>query len=208
MFTGLVEALGEVLNLRVDRRGGLLEIKTDMEDIKVGDSVAVNGACLTAVEVGKDFVTFDISPETFSRTNLGTLKKGDKVNLERALRANSRLGGHIVLGHVDFTGKIMSFRDTGKHKELVLEIPPEWKLFFVEKGSVAIDGISLTVNRVGEGFISINIIPHTYENTNLKFRKAGDRVNVETDVIGKYVINYMMKSSNNIMGKLKDLFNS
>ncbi len=206
MFTGLVEALGEVLDLKVGAQGGVLRVGTDIEDVRVGDSVAVNGACLTAVEVGKGFLAFEVSPETFSRTNLGTLKKGDKVNLERALRADSRLGGHIVLGHVDFTGKITSFHNVGKHRELVVEIPSDWRVFFVEKGSVAIDGISLTVNEVKEGSISINVIPHTYENTNLKSRKAGDRVNVEVDVIGKYVVSYLRRSSNNLMDKLRNLF--
>ncbi|NPA40747.1 MAG: riboflavin synthase [Aquificae bacterium] len=206
MFTGLVEDLGEVISLRTGSAGGILEVKTSLEDIKVGDSVAVNGACLTAVEIKKNSIIFELSPETLSRTNLKSLKRGELVNLERALRADSRLGGHFVLGHVDFVGKILSFRNLGQHRELVVEIPPEQEKFFVEKGSVAIDGISLTVNSVENLSISINIIPHTYENTNLKFRKAGDGVNVEVDILGKYVVNYLSRASSNLMDKLRELF--
>jgi len=205
MFTGLVEDLGEVLDLRRTSSGGVLKVKTKLVDIKIGDSVAVNGACLTAVEVKESEVSFELSPETLFRTNLGMLRRGEFVNLERALRADSRLGGHFVLGHVDFTAKILSFRNLGDHRELKVEIPSDQRIFFVEKGSVAIDGISLTVNYVEGNSISINVIPHTYKSTNLKFRKPGDKVNVEVDVIGKYVINYLNKGKD-LEEKLNELF--
>ncbi|MDQ7082095.1 MAG: hypothetical protein Q9N34_03245 [Aquificota bacterium] len=133
-------------------------------------------------------------------TNLGLLGIGDPVNLERSLRADSRIGGHIVMGHVDFTSRILSFRPAGDHRELVIEVPGDKEVFFAPKGSVAVDGISLTVNRVGGGRISINIIPYTYENTNLRFRKAGDLVNVEVDVIARYVVNLFRRED-----RLKDL---
>ena len=206
MFTGLVEDLGEVVSLSKGSAGGRLAVRTRLGDIKVGDSVAVNGACLTAVEVREGIITFEVSPETFGRTNLGFLRRGDLVNLERALRADSRLGGHFVLGHVDFTARILSFRNLGEHRELVIEVPSDQMRFFVEKGSVAIDGISLTVNYVREGSISINIIPHTFENTNLKVRKPGDLVNVEADIIGKYVVGFLSKGESSLEGKLRDLF--
>ncbi len=205
MFTGLVEDLGEVISLVKNAGGGKLSVRTILEDIKVGDSVAVNGACLTAIEVKENIITFDVSPETFRRTNLGLLRRGDRVNLERALRADSRLGGHLVLGHVDFTSRILSFRNLGEHRELVIEIPAEWKKFFVEKGSVAVDGISLTVNYIREGSISINVVPHTFQNTNLKFRKPGDTVNVEADIIGKYIVNYLSKEEGSLEDKLREL---
>lgn len=210
MFTGLVEEVGRVLSLKKSSEGGILTVETSLEGIKVGDSVAVNGACLTVVEVKQGSVSFELSPETLSRTNLRLLKVGDFVNLERALRLGDRLGGHIVQGHVDFTAKIVSFRNIGKHWELIVEIPKGWEKYFVEKGSVALDGISLTINSVYGGKISINVIPHTYENTNLKFRKVGDLLNVETDIIGKYVINYLEKMSareSSLEEKLRNLLN-
>ena len=205
MFTGLVEDIGEVISLLKGSVGGNLSVRTSMGDINIGDSVAVNGACLTAVEVDGSIVHFEISPETFKRTNLGLLKRGDMVNLERALRADSRFGGHFVLGHVDFTARILSFRDLGEHRELIIEVPPDQRKFFVEKGSVAVDGISLTVNYVREGYISINVIPHTFENTNLKFRKPGDLVNVETDIVGKYVVGYLSRRDTDLEDKLRKL---
>ena len=205
MFTGLVEEVGEVVSLRTGQSGGVLEVKSSLGDIKVGDSVAVNGACLTAVEVKDGLVAFELSPETMKRTNLKNLRSGDLVNLERALRADSRLGGHFVLGHVDFTASIVSFRNLGDHRELIVEIPPDQRKFFVEKGSVAIDGISLTVNYVRGETISINVITHTYENTNLRIKRPGDLVNVEVDILGKYVVTYLMGKEGGLEEKLKDL---
>ncbi|WP_457601186.1 riboflavin synthase [Hydrogenivirga sp.] len=205
MFTGLVEEVGEVLSLRVSGSGGVLEVGTSLGDVKVGDSVAVNGACLTAVDVREGAIAFELSPETLEKTNLKLTRKGDLVNLERALRADSRLGGHFVLGHVDFTARVLSFKSLGRHRELLIELPSDQRKFFVDKGSVAIDGISLTVNRVGEGYLSINVIPHTYENTNLRARKPGDLVNVEVDIIGKYVINYLNRGKG-LEEKLNELF--
>ncbi len=204
MFTGIVEEVGEVLLIRRTPEGGFLKVRTSLSGIVTGDSVAVNGACLTAVEVDGESVSFEISPETFSRTNLGLLKRGDPVNLERALRADSRLGGHFVLGHVDFTARILSFERRGDHRELVVEIPPRWSAYFVEKGSVAIDGVSLTVNRLTDSGVSINVIPHTLERTNLKVRRAGDLVNVEVDVIGKYVLRFL-SGRGDLEEKLKGL---
>ena len=210
MFTGLVEEVGKVVSLKKSPEGALLTVETSLGDIKIGDSVAVNGACLTVVDIDQQRVSFELSPETLKRTNLGLLKTGDFVNLERALRVGDRLGGHIVQGHVDFTARITSFKNLGKHRELVIEIPTGWEKYFVEKGSIALDGISLTVNTVQGNKISINIIPHTYKHTNLKYKKVGDLLNVETDIVGKYVINYLERFSSketSLEEKLKNLLN-
>lgn len=210
MFTGLVEDLGKVVSFQKKQRGAILALKTKLRDIRVGDSVAVNGVCLTAVKVKESLIEFELSPETLNRSNLRYLKIGDYVNLERALRISDRLGGHIVQGHVDFTAKILSFKNLGEHRELRIEIQKGWEKYFVEKGSVALDGISLTVNYIEANTLSINVIPHTYENTNLKFRKVGDLVNVEVDIIGKYVIHYLEKSlsgSSSFEKKLRNLLN-
>ncbi len=204
MFTGLIEEVGEVLELRRTAGGGVLKVRTSLGDVALGDSVSVNGACLTVVEVGKEYLSFELSPETLERTNLSFLRRGDRVNLERALRADSRLGGHFVLGHVDFTAPVVSFRSLGSHRELVVEVPAKFLKLFVEKGSVAIDGISLTVNYVRGNRVYINVIPHTFENTNLRFRKVGDLLNVEADIIGKYVLRYL--SGEELEKKLQDLF--
>ncbi len=191
MFTGIIDETGRVVQLRKTAFGGVLKISSNYRDIGIGESVAVNGACLTVVDFTDGVMSFELSPETFKRTNLGSLKKNEPVNLERSLRADSRLGGHFVLGHVDFTARILRFAPRGKHRELVIGIPADQLKFFVEKGSVAVDGISLTVNYIKGNSISINIIPHTYENTNLRIRKPGDLVNVEVDIIGKYVANFV-----------------
>lgn len=191
MFTGLIEDLGRVIDISVSSKGAKLVVETKLSDIKIGDSVSVNGACLTVTEIRGNKYSFDVSPETLKRTNLGLLRRGDYVNLERALKIGDRLGGHIVQGHVDFTSKIKALKFLGKHYELVIEIPNDWISYIVEKGSIAIDGISLTVNYMQNNSVYINIIPHTYEKTNLRFRRNGDLVNVETDIIGKYVINYI-----------------
>ena len=180
-----------------------LTIYANLEGVSVGDSEAVHGACLTVVKTHSNLLTFDVSEETLKRSNLKYLKKGDPVNLERALLATSRLGGHILQGHVDTTLKVLLLSRSGEHWHLKIELPKEYSLFIVEKGSIGIDGISLTVNYVEEGSFSINVIPYTYENTNLKHRKVGDLVNVEFDIVGKYVINYLKHTSKD--RRLEDL---
>lgn len=204
MFTGLVEALGEVESMH----GGSLSIKAQLGDIKIGDSVAVNGVCLTVVKHDGGYLKFDVSEETLSRSNLKYLRRGDLVNLERALRASDRLGGHIVQGHVDFTAQIAELRKRGEHWSLVVRIKDGQEAYLVEKGSVAIDGISLTINKVEGGLLFINVIPHTYENTNLRTRRVGDLVNVELDIIGKYVVNYLRNmKGDSLQSKLEGLYN-
>jgi len=206
MFTGLVEDVGKVKSISVSPKGATLRVITSLDGIKMGDSVSVNGVCLTATSVEGGELSFELSPETLKRSNLGFLKAGSFVNLERALRLSDRLGGHILLGHVDFVSKIVSFKNLGKHYELKLFIPSEWLIYFVEKGSVGVDGISLTVNYIEGNLISINIIPHTYQNTNLRYRKEGDLVNIEADILGKYVVNYLKRAKGERWEKLLEEF--
>ncbi len=204
MFTGLVERVGWVEELK----GGRLILRAGFEDVKLGDSVSVNGVCLTVVSISGERLHFDLSEETLRRSNLRFLKRGDPVNLERALRLSDRLGGHFLQGHVDFTAPIASFKRLGEHWELRVKIEREYTVYFVEKGSVGLDGISLTVNSLEGDIITMNIIPHTYESTNLKYRRVGDRLNVEVDLLGKYVINYLRRFRvESLQEKLEGLYN-
>lgn len=180
MFTGIVEEKGSV----VERAGSRLVIsaRTVLEDSGIGASIAVNGCCLTVVERGDDWWSADVSDETWSRTNLGDLGPGDPVNLERPMAAGGRFGGHVVLGHVDAVGTVVS-----PAPSLVVRIPRDLMRYVVEKGSCTIDGISLTVFNLGEDTFEVAVIPHTAEVTTLGVRHAGDRVNIEIDVLAKHV---------------------
>ncbi len=189
MFTGLIEDVGRVA--ASERRGeaGLLRIETALtvSEIAIGDSVAVNGACLTVTAVDGKALTFDVSPETLSRTTVGTVRSGSSVNLERALRCGDRLGGHIVTGHIDCIASLARLRENAGNRVLDFTLPTASARYLVEKGSVAVDGVSLTLNSVGSDRFSVNIIPHTFTATNLSKLRIGDQVNIETDIIGKYV---------------------
>ena len=189
MFTGLIEEVGRVLKIEVKGSSARIAVAAGFPpgEVRIGDSIAVNGACLTVVEKGSGAFTFDASPETISRTSFRNLKSGSPVNLERALRLSDRLDGHLVAGHVDCVASIAERREVSGNLLFTFRIPREYARYVAEKGSVAIDGISLTVNSVGPDTFSVNIIPHTAECTTLRFRKAGDEVNIETDLIGKYV---------------------
>lgn len=193
MFTGIIENAGAVK--RITRKGedALLVIETslNLDDIKVGDSIAVNGACLTVTQKMDRSFSADVSAETLARTNLKLLKSGDRVNLEKSLRMNSFLGGHLVLGHVDGLGKIQEKINKANSLQFSVEIDTELGRYIVEKGSVAVDGISLTVNRCEKNRFYVNIIPHTARNTTLEFKKVADLVNIETDIIGKYVEKFL-----------------
>jgi riboflavin synthase len=193
MFTGIIEDLGTVN--RISRKGedALLIVDTvmDLDDINIGDSISVSGACLTVTEKGDKRFSADVSAETLARTNLKSLKTGDKVNLEKSLRMNSFLGGHLVLGHVDGIGKIQEKVSKANSIQFGLEIDAELGRYIVEKGSVAVDGISLTVNRCEKKRFYVNIIPHTARSTTLGFKKVADLVNIETDIIGKYVEKFL-----------------
>ena len=189
MFTGIIEELGKVKCLKRTSRESRLVISAEkiMEDIHIGDSIAVNGVCLTVVLFNEREFTVDVMNETFMRSSLGNLRIGDEVNLERAMPADGRFGGHIVSGHIDGTAKIKTCFDDGNAKWYEIAAGSELLDGIVMKGSVAIDGISLTVSKVSAQSFSVSIIPHTLDATVLKNKRPGDVVNIETDVIGKYV---------------------
>jgi riboflavin synthase len=190
MFTGIVEDVGRVKGIKTGAKEAILTIevkKIGAWEIRLGDSIAVNGVCLTVTSVGKNTFTVEASHETLRRTNLSKLKVGSKVNLERSLRVGDRLGGHIVNGHVDGLGKVDSMEKRGKSIEVWFSLPPELSRYVVEKGSIAVDGVSLTVNAVNGNRFSVNIIPYTQEATIFSELRPGDQVNIECDIIGKYV---------------------
>jgi riboflavin synthase len=189
MFTGIIKGLGYIAKMTMRGEDALMEVNTSMsiEDIEVGDSVAVNGACLTVTAKSGRSFTADVSSETLARTNLKALKRGDKVNLEKALRLADPLGGHIVLGHVDGIGKIQEKVAKSGSVQIGVEIEEKLSRYIVEKGSIAVDGVSLTVNRCEKNRFYINIIPHTAHVTTLDLKKVNDSVNIETDILGKYV---------------------
>ncbi|MBZ2186338.1 MAG: riboflavin synthase [Bryobacter sp.] len=190
MFTGLIETLGEVVSLEVKPTGARLRIASAVatEDAREGDSICVNGVCLTALDISGGSFAADLAPETLARTNLGELAAGMAVNLERSLLPTARLGGHILQGHVDGVGIVAELRELGEGNWwITVEVPEELERYLVLKGSIAIDGISLTVAAVEGRRVSVTLIPHTWKHTNLSRRREGDRVNLETDVIAKYV---------------------
>lgn len=189
MFTGIIEEIGRVRALRRGARSFTLEIEARkvLEGTQVGDSIATNGVCLTVTRMDEGGFAADVMPETVERTALKRLQPGSPVNLERALTLNSRLGGHLVAGHVDATGRIASRREDDTALWLEIEAEPAVLRYVVEKGSIAIDGVSLTVARVGERSFSVSLIPHTQGVTTLHERRVGDRVNLENDMLVKYV---------------------
>jgi riboflavin synthase len=188
MFTGIVEEAGRVERIRRGKRSTELFVRAQKtaRDVRVGNSMAVNGTCLTVVGIRAGVLRFDVLKETLRRTNLGSIPAGGLVNLERPLRADARLDGHFVLGHVDATGVVKKFEKVGPDYVLDIQAPPSVMKYIVEKGSVAVDGISLTVASVGRDWFRVWIIPHTRAVTNLSSRHAGDRVNLEADILGKY----------------------
>ena len=189
MFTGLVAELGTVQ--RLARQGNSYHLtvgaKKVLQNLKIGDSVAVNGACLTIVRMYDSCFTADVMPETVRLTNIGSLQPGSKVNLERTLRLCDGLDGHIVSGHVEGLGTISEQRPEGIAVVVTIATPPELLKYIIKKGSIAIDGISLTVTEVTDTSFSVSLIPHTAKETTLGFKKVGDSVNLETDILGKYV---------------------
>ncbi len=193
MFTGLIEDVGTIGGLRLQQKSAVLTVKTQLpvRSMARGASVAVNGACLTVVKKGPKSFTVDVSPETLQRTSLETLTVGSMVNLERPMRLADRLGGHLVTGHVDGVGAVASIEKQGEFTIITFEVPAPLAALLVPKGSVAVDGISLTVNICRKQRFSVAIIPFTLRHTNLRARKVGDKVNIETDLIGKYVQSFM-----------------
>jgi riboflavin synthase len=189
MFTGIIECAGVVRAIEVRDDGARLVVAAPQvaETAGIGDSIAVNGVCLTAVELRDGQVSFDAINETLARTNLGRLEVGQHVNLERPLRANGRFDGHVVQGHVDGIAELVSITPEGASYRLRLRLPADLLRYVVEKGSIALDGISLTVAAVGEDWLEVAIIPHTWQVTSLGHKTPGDTVNVEVDILAKYV---------------------
>lgn len=185
MFTGIVEELGTVREAAANRL--VIAAATVLADTRLGDSIAVNGADLTVVELTDDTFAVDLSAETLARTSLGSLKAGDPVDLERALTPASRMGGHVVQGHVDGVGTVARFDGKPEERVLSIEVPAALARYIVEKGFVAVDGISLTVTEVGDTAFSAAVIPYTFDHTVLRFRRVGDPVNIEVDILAKYV---------------------
>lgn len=198
MFTGIIEAVGKVK--RIEPVGGdmrlIVDVQSlDMSDVKLGDSIAVNGVCLTAVEFDSKSFVADVSNESISLTSLKNLKSGSPVNLEKALLPTTRLGGHLVSGHVDGLGKILDIANDGRSIRYTIQVPADLKRYVAVKGSVCIDGTSLTVNAVNDDRFDINIVPHTQERTIIKEYKAGTEVNLEVDLVARYLESLLLHSS-------------
>jgi len=197
MFTGIVEHLGTVESLSLQTDGGRVTIHapTLASKLAVSNSIAVNGCCLTIVAVNKDLFSADLSGETIRKTSFGAtsvaLQKGARVNLEQPLTAGKEFGGHFVLGHVDGTGRVAHLRPEGENWWYGVEVPEDFARYIVPKGSITIDGVSLTVANWQDGIAEIAVIPYTYEHTNIRDRKSGDAVNLEGDILGKYVERYL-----------------
>ncbi len=193
MFTGIVEDIGAVKTLQSDKQSMEITVvsKKMIEDVKLGDSIAVNGVCLTVTRFNELELTMDVMPETVRATNLQQLAVGDPVNLERAMSANGRFGGHFVSGHVDGVGKILRKRPFANAVYIDIELTKELTSYCIPKGSITIDGTSLTLFHVEENGITVSLIPHTYKETILGMKKIGSLVNVETDLVGKYILHQL-----------------
>ena len=189
MFTGIIEEVGEVTQIQKRDKSSKLSIRASsiLEDLKLGDSISTNGLCLTVSAFNHKEFTSDVMPESFKRSNLGELTVGSKVNLERAVALNGRFGGHIVSGHIDGTGKILSIKKEENAVWFEVQTTVDLMKYVVEKGSITIDGISLTVAHVTSKSFSVSIIPHTIKETILSAKKVGDKVNLENDILGKYI---------------------
>jgi riboflavin synthase len=189
MFTGLIQDVGKIVSLQLKEKSAILAVETSLplRSMELGASIAVNGACLTITKKGKNRFAVDVSPETLNRTSLAILRIGSLVNLERPLRLQDGLGGHLVTGHVDGVAVVESIERQGEFIFFTFRVPAQLGSFLVSKGSIAVDGISLTINECSRKRFSVAIIPFTLEHTNLRARRVGDKVNIETDLIGKYV---------------------
>lgn len=196
MFTGIIEELGKIQAIRSVDRGKTFSIQCHhiLSDLKVEDSVAVNGVCLTAEKVNSGGFEATAVEESLEKSTLSTLSTNDQVNLERAVRMQDRLGGHLMMGHVDATASVLNIKSRGASFWLEIKIPDHLEKYIIQKGSIAIQGISLTVAEKSKHKISVAVIPYTFQNTNFRFLKAGDMVNIETDFIGKYIENFLGKA--------------
>ena len=190
MFTGIIETIGTIA--RIERSGGDMRLHVDagslgLDDVEIGDSISVSGVCLTAIEIDGSVFAVDVSVETLARTTLGALRPSDPVNLEKAMRLSDRLGGHLVAGHIDGVGRVVSIEPDARSQRWLFEVPPALARYLAPKGSICIDGVSLTVNEVDGARFGVNLIPHTIDVTTFKARRAGDAVNIEVDLLARYV---------------------
>lgn len=194
MFTGIIEEIGKVVSFKKSAHGADLKIsaKTVLEDVKLGESIAVNGVCETVVAFDNTTFEVNVSDETLRVSNLSNLKQGDFVNLERALKLSDRLSGHIVSGHVDLTTKFIKKEKLGEFYNMEFAVTPDFRKYIVKKGSITINGISLTIADIKPESLVVAVIPHTFENTNLKELKNNDIVNIETDILAKYIENFVV----------------
>lgn len=209
MFTGIIEEVGKIKKIEYDGEGRKLTVEAHkiMLDIKQGESIALDGVCLTVETWGKDFFTVYVMPETMKKTGFVNLKVGQLINLEKALPLNGRLGGHFVQGHVDTTGTITQIIPDGKAKIIKISIPFDWNKYLVSKGSISIDGISLTIIEAGKDFFTVSIIPHTQNITNIGNKKIHDIVNIEFDILAKHIFKLVtpMVSSGLTLDKIKEM---
>lgn len=210
MFTGIIEELGRVKSLTIKGKDASICIEAIkvIEDSKIGDSISVNGVCLTVVKIDKNMFWADLSFETLNKSSLKNIKPSNFVNLERALTLNTRLGGHLVSGHVDCVGKIVGIDKKGDSYELKVSYSKDVDRFIAVKGSITLDGISLTVSDITDNILSVAVIPHTFENTNLKFKRVGDPINLEVDLIARYLEKLINKNdyNNNLKSGLFGLY--
>jgi riboflavin synthase len=195
MFTGIIEGLGTIRELRSAGPGKRLTVEADffLDQTKIGDSIAVSGACLTAVALDGKRFQVDVSPETLAKTTFGRARIGERVNLERALRFSDRLDGHLVSGHIDGVGTVKDKKTAGNAVVVTIGVPESLLRYMITKGSVAVDGISLTINDCGRDSFTVSIIPHTAKVTSIGFKNTADYVNIETDMIGKYVERFVLE---------------
>ncbi len=198
MFTGIIEGLGTVKAVQSFGHGQRFMFEADflLDTVKIGDSIAVNGVCLTAVTINGNSFSADLSPESLSKSTFGASKVGERVNMERAMRLDSRVDGHFVSGHIDGVGQIRQKLTKSNAVIISIETPPALSRYMIKKGSVAVDGVSLTINSCRRNYFDVSIIPHTSQHTTLTAKKKGDRVNIETDMIGKYVERFVILRDN------------
>ncbi len=194
MFTGIIQNIGFFKEFKLGKQELAIHAPELVSRLEIGDSLSVNGVCLSLTHKDKENLFFYLSPETLSRTNLGSLRRGDRINLESPLTLSSPLSGHMVTGHIDTTGKVLTIQKRRAGMRMTISFPSDFRPYFIPKGSVAIDGVSLTVAALKPSSFEVELIPITLENSNLAQRKTGDRVNIECDIIGKYVYNWMSKS--------------
>lgn len=201
MFTGIIATIGKIES--VQAKGGDIRLqvatqKLDLSDVKLGDSIANNGVCLTVIAMSQGSLSFDVSRESLDRTSLGTVKAGSEVNLEKALAVGDRLGGHFVSGHVDGLGKVISKQESARSVQFRFEVPLGLERYIAEKGSICIDGTSLTVNKAENNWFEVNIIPHTMQETIMKSYRVGTQVNLEVDLIARYLERLLPKQTSGI----------